>query len=204
MSAEVLRAIPPAGWALLFLLALIFCAGLVGLYRLLLKKEVRLKDIELRSGEEHKETRKELTAQQKQNAGADSLQVLSSQYTTAHALLHQLPVLLYRAGKETLRTSSKQEGFLLLDICRLVSWQVSLEVLFDLARNHFADKSDAELASYTEVKSKGYWRRVQVELTRYSGQLGDADIGCLMDSVDVKDWRKLFSDIYTSAAKIAK
>ena len=77
-------------------------------------------------------------------------------------------------------------------------------MLFDLARNHFADKSDAELASYTEVKSKGYWRRVQVELGRYSGQLGDADISCLMDAVDVKEWRRLFSDIYTAAAKIAK
>ena len=63
MTAELLRAIPPAGWALLFLLALILCAGLVGLYRLLLKKEVRLKDIELRSGEEREETRKELAAQ---------------------------------------------------------------------------------------------------------------------------------------------
>ena len=57
--AETIAAIPPAGWALLFAALVLVGVVLVGLYQILLKKEVRLKHVELLTRKEAKEAQAE-------------------------------------------------------------------------------------------------------------------------------------------------
>ena len=189
MSAEMLQAMPAAGWALLFLLLAI--AGYV-----LVKKDVRLKHIEVTS-------KRELDNERRLNSQHDIVSLISSQHSNAINLLRKMRVDICEAGREHLRLETEERRLLLEHIAARIAHRIEREVLLDLIRNHFGGKGKEELAAYSKAKAEGYWRRVKTELYGFSPHLPGADLPSIMDYIPVESFCDMFGEIYTSANRIA-
>lgn len=189
MNAETVQAIPAAGWALLFLVVAV--AG-----GILLKKEVRLKNVEVVS-------KRELDREKRIHNQYDVVALLTSQYANAINLLQGLRIGLRDAGREHLELKTQAELSALEDVTARIGHRIEREVLLDLIRNHFGDKSKEELKAYADAKAEGYWRRVNAELSDFAARFPGQNLPALMDYIPVESYRKLFEEIYSSANRIA-
>lgn len=203
MDAEIIGALPPAGWAAIFLLIAVGAGALFGLYRLLLKKDVRLKNMEIAQRQEISESKEEIVALASENAWQKEKDLVSSQYSTAVNLLQKLRIDIYEAGVAHLGLEDGDKRLILLDIAWVIEARLSRAVLLDLVRNHISGKSKEELARYADAKADGYWRRVKTDLFSFSTQLPGYNLASLMDHVPIAEFRKLFFDVYSSAIRIA-
>ncbi len=201
--AETIAALPAAGWAAVFLLIAVLGAFLFGLCRVLLKKDVRLRGLELFEQKEREEERRELKEEIRESARHLAADLVSSQYATALNLLQKLRIDIYEAGLRRLGLEDEKERLLLLDMAWVIEARVAREVLLDLVRNHISGKSRAELLQYSEAKADGYWRRIKTDLFSFAPQLPGKDLPSLMDCLPAGEFRKLFEDVYTSACRIA-
>ena len=189
MVSDAISAIPPAGWALLFLVVAV--AG--GIF---LKKEVRLKNIEVFS-------KKELDKEKRINCQYDAIALLTSQYANALNLLRGLRIELRNAGREHLRLSTDAEILALEDVTARIEHRIEREVFLDLIRNHFGEKSKEALKEYSDAKAEGYWRRVNADLSDFSSRFPGQNLSALMDYIPIESYYKLFEEIYSSANRIA-
>ena len=189
MSAEALQAIPAAGWALLFVLAAIIGA-------VFLKKEVRLRNIEVVS-------RRELDSERRLNSQHDIITLIASQQANARNLLQELRNGICDAGKECLPLNSQARLYALEDVAARVEYRIEREVLQDLIRNHFGGKGEEELRAYSDAKAEGYWQRVKAELGGFSSRFPGQDLACLMERIPIEGYRELFGEIYSAANRIA-
>ena len=96
--AETIAAIPPAGWALLFAALILMAVVLVGLYQILLKKEVRLKHVELLTRKEAKEAQAEARSLEAEKIRYFTGDLISAQFSLSSNLLRRIGTGLDEAG----------------------------------------------------------------------------------------------------------
>lgn len=192
---SVLCKMPVIGWIVIALVSLLL-SGLIsllfyGLYTLLKTKDIRMKNLEIASKAE-----KELYQ-------AEGKNVLSNQSTNAHNLLKKVWMDIFQTGRRIFNISDQMELFLLEDIAHLIENRLNYETRNDLTRNHITEKSDLELTKYSDSKAAGYYAAVCAELFRLNVQLPKYDLPEIMNHITLDDYKRLFSEIYFSARKIA-
>lgn len=172
-------------------------------FLLLLKRDVRLKGLEVRAREEREHLAEELMEERERTAQCDITALISTQHSFAGGLLRRLGTWICESGRRQLPGLDRRDVFLLENIARLVENAVSHEVLLDLVRNHLAAKSEEELRLYSDAKAEGYWELAKAELRGHSSQLDGADLAALMDGIPQKEFKALLWDVYSGARRIA-
>ena len=187
----MLQAIPPAGWALLFLLALMLGAFLCGLFRLVAGKELRLGKVEI------------TTPQQRKLYEDGAKTLLENQSANARNLLSKVWLDIFETGRRAFAITDRRELHLLEDIAKLIDGKLQHAVHLDLLRNHLQDKSEEELLRYSEAKAEGYRNMVRALLHQYNAQLPGYPLTEIMDNIPEDEFRRLFGEIYVSSCEIA-
>ena len=110
---------------------------------------------------------------------------------------------IFETGRRIFNITNQMELFLLEDIAHLIENRLNYETRNDLTRNHITEKSDLELTKYSDSKAAGYYAAVCAELFRLNVQLPKYDLPEIMNHITLDDYKRLFSEIYFSARKIA-
>lgn len=165
---------------------------LIGLYRILLKKEVRLKHVELLTRKEAKEAQVLMEERARHSTG----DLISAQFSLASNLLRQISTSLYEAGLKHLPLAEDKDRHIMRGLARVIRCNVEKEVLFDIVRNHIPDKSEDDLRVYSDAKTTGYWHFVKAELYWLSDQVPGVDVAGIMDYIPIDDYKELFYSVY--------
>ena len=181
---------PVIGWICVFVIIGVASTFLLSLISIVKTRGIKLKDIEIAT------TQKELYQTEGKN-------VLDNQTSNSHNLLKKIWIDLYETGKSTFGIEDQSELFILEDIAHLIEGKMNYEVKNDLTRNHITEKNDDELSRYSEAKAIGYYRSVKASLYNYNVQLPKYDLPLILNEISVDDYKKLFSEIYFTARKIA-
>ena len=193
--SSIVCKMPAIGWVVvgIFGCLVVILTGMIfyGVYAIVQTKDVRLKNIEIAS-----KTQKELYQTEGKN-------VLSNQSTNAHNLLKKVWMDIFQTGRRIFNITEQMELFLLEDIAHLIENRLNYETRNDLTRNHITEKSDLELTKYSDSKAAGYYAAVCAELFRLNVQLPKYDLPEIMNHITLDDYKRLFSEIYFSARKIA-
>ena len=193
MNWEVFfSSIPTVGWLVVFMLVVLLGGVFVGLYRILMLKDLKIKDFEVSTEKEMKEQYK-----------AEGKNLLDNQTANAHNLLKKVWIDLYKTGIELYDITDPNELFILEDIAHLIEGKLNYEVKNDLTRNHITTKTDLELSKYSDAKSVGYYRSVTAMLYQYNRQLPEYELPRIMDKISLDDFKRIFGEIYFGARKIA-
>ena len=202
--AETIAAIPPAGWALLFAALALLGAVLVGLYKILLKKEVRLKHVELLTRKEAKEAQAEARSLEAEKIRYFTGDLISAQFSLSSNLLRRIGTGLYEAGLKHLPLEDNKDRFILRGMARSIRASIEKEVLFDIVRNHIPSKDDGELRAYSDAKAEGYWQFARSELYRLCDQMHGFDVAGVMEYIPLDDYKELFYAVYSGARDTAR
>ena len=193
--SSIVCKMPAIGWVVvgIFGCLVVILTGMIfyGVYAIVQTKDVRLKNFEIAS-----KTQKELYQTEGKN-------VLENQSTNAHNLLKKVWMDIFQTGRRIFNISDQMELFLLEDIAHLIENRLNYETRNDLTRNHITEKSDLELTKYSDSKAAGYYAAVCAELFRLNVQLPKYDLPEIMNHITLDDYKRLFSEIYFSARKIA-
>ena len=201
--AETIAAIPPAGWALLFAALVLVGAVLIGLYQILLKKEVRLKHVELLTRKEAKEAQAEARSLEAEKIRYSTGDLISAQFSLSSNLLRRVSTGIYEAGLSRLPLEDEKDRHILRGMSRAIRANVEREVLFDIVRNHIPCKNDDELRAYSDAKAEGYWHFVKAELYRLSDQMSGVDVAGVMEHIPLDDYKELFYGVYSGVRDTA-
>lgn len=189
--AETIAALPAIGWVAVFALIAVVGVFLFGLYRLLIKKEVRLKHVEI------------VTPQQRKLYEVGANDLLENQSANARNLLSKIWVDIYDTGCRIYNITDRQEQYLLEDIAKLIDNKLQYAVHLDLIRNHIQTKSEGDLLRYSDAKAEGYRRMIRVCLHQYNAQLPNYPLAEILRHIPKDEFKKIFEEIYTSACNIA-
>lgn len=184
--------LPLIGWVTGILLIVLAGGFLYGLYRVLMAKDIKIKNFEACS--EH------IKREQYQAEGKN---LLDNQTNNAHNLLKKIWIDLYQNGKNLYQITDSNELFILEDIAHLIEGKLNYDVKNDLTRNHIVEKSDIDLTKYSDAKAVGYYRAVLAMLYQYNIQLPNYDLPKIMDLISLDEYKRIFSEIYFAARKIA-
>lgn len=182
---------PVFGWICILFIIAIVALTIFEVFRLLEKKEIKLKNIEL------------VSKSQKELYKTEGSNLLENQNANAHNLLKKVWIDIYETGRKIFAITDTQELFLLEDISKLIEAKLNYEVRKDLARNHISTKESIELNRYSDAKAEGYYRMVKANLYAYNVQLPKYELPSILNHISVEDFKKIFEDIYFSARKIA-
>lgn len=189
--AQFFASLPAAGWAAAFAaLAMLGCL-LFGLYRLLLRKEVRVGRVEVVSPAERKAI------------GISANRLLENQSANASNLLTKVWTDLYETGRRIFSMTDQKELFLLEDISKLIDHKLQHAVYMDLLRNHITGRTEEEVREYAAAKAEGYWRLVRTYLHSYNAQLPKYPLPSILDYIDSGEYKRIFTEIYLSSRSIA-
>lgn len=175
----------------LIIIAVISAALIVAIFYILKNKNIKLKDIEI-----IEDSKKELYQTQGKNT-------LDNQTSNAHNLLKKIWLDIYNIGRTKFNITDSSELFLLEDIAHIIEGKMNYEVKNDLTRNHILEKGDLELAKYSDAKASGYYCSLRANLFSYNNQLPKYNLPEIMNDISLDDFRRLFSEIYFNARKIA-
>lgn len=184
--------LPLIGWVTIILLIVLVGVIFYGIYRVLMAKDIKIKNFETTSENNKRELYQ-----------AEGKNLLDNQTNNAHNLLKKVWIDLYQNGKNLYQITDSNELFILEDIAHLVEGKLNYDVKNDLTRNHIVEKSDEDLTKYSDAKAAGYYRAVLAMLYQYNIQLPNYDLPKIMDLIPVEDYKRIFSEIYYSARKIA-
>lgn len=191
MSAEALAAMPPAGWALAFILIAMLGCFLFGIYRLLVKKEVRLGKVEI------------VTPQARKAVEAASRDLFENQRANASNLLSKVWVDIYETGIRIFEIEDEKERWLLNDIAHLIDYKLQYAVHLDILRNHIQAKGEQDLRRYSHAKAEGYRRLARTFLHKYAEQLPRYPLASILDHIPPDEFKRVFEEIYFSSCSIA-
>ncbi len=186
MIQEILNI--PAVWGIIYM---VVTAAVVFLFWIFKTKNVKFKDVEI-----IEKTQKELYRTEGKNT-------LDNQCCNAHNLIKTIWIDLFETGKTIFNITDTRDLFLLEDITHLIESKLNYEVKNDLTKNHITEKSDYELAMYSEAKAHGYYNSVKASLYYYNSQLPEYNLPDIMENITVEDFIKTFKAIYFGACKIA-
>lgn len=182
---------PVFGWICILFIIAIVALTIFEVFRLLEKKEIKLKNIELVS-----KSQKELYKTEGRN-------LLGNQMSNAHNILRKIWIDIYDTGKRIFNITDQQELYLLEDIARLIEAKLNYEVRNDFTRNHIVSRDDLELQKYSDAKAAGYYNAVKANLYAYNAQLPEYNLPEIMDEISLDDYKRVFGEIYFNARKIA-
>lgn len=192
MEKDIAAGLPPEFYiCALLIIAIIAAALVVALFYIIKNKDIKLKDIEI-----VEKSKKELYQTEGKN-------MLDNQTSNAHHLLKKVWLDIYDIGRKKFSITDPPELFILEDIAHLIEGKLNYEIKNDLTRNHITEKGDLELAKYAEAKASGYYRSIRANLFSYNSQLPKYDLPEIMDEISIDDYKRLFSEIYFNARKIA-
>lgn len=192
MTAELIAALPAAGWAAVFLLIIVLGGFLGYICRLLMHKEVRLGKVELSS------------PKQKAVYKEEAHNLSETQRVNARNLLSKVWLDIYETGVRIFNITNRQEQFLLEDIAKLIDNSLQNAVHLDLLKNHLPSKSEADLLRYADVKAKGYLRMIKEFLLRYNEQLPNYNLREILNHIPRDEFKGIFEEIYMSACNMKK
>ncbi|WP_318692254.1 hypothetical protein [Treponema sp.] len=129
--------------------------------------------------------------------------LLDNQTNNAHNLLKKVWIDIYQTGKNMYQITDSNELFILEDVAHLIEGKLNYDVKNDLTRNHIIEKSDLDLTTYSDAKAVGYYRAVLAMLYQYNIQLPEYDLPKIMDKISLDEYKRIFSEIYFGARKIA-
>lgn len=192
MNGNFQAQLPPEFYiCALLIIGIIAAALVVAIFYILKNKNIKLKDIEI-----IEDSKKELYQTQGKNT-------LDNQTSNAHNLLKKVWLDIYDIGRKKFNITDPTELFLLEDIAHLIEGKLNYEVKNDLTRNHITEKGDLDLNKYSDAKASGYYNSVKANLFSYNSQLPKYDLPELMEEISLDDYKRLFSEIYFNARKIA-
>lgn len=186
------KSIPIIGWCVIVLVIVLMGGALWGLYRVVMAKDIKLKHFEVAS--------ENIKREQYQAEGKN---LLDNQTNNAHNLLKKVWIDLYQNGKNLYQITNNNELFILEDIAHLIEGRLNYDVKNDLTRNHIVEKTDLDLTKYSDAKAIGYYRAVLAMLYQYNIQLPNYDLPKIMDLISLDEYKRIFSEIYFAARKIA-
>ena len=181
---------PVLGWIFIFLVLGVVSTFLLNVITIIKTKGIKIKDVEISSS-------------QKEVYKTEGKSVLDNQTSNAHNLLKKIWIDLYETGRTMFHITGTQELFILEDIAHLIESKLNYEVKNDFARNYITEKNDHELTRYSDAKAIGYYRSVKASLYTYNVQLPNYDLPMIFNDISIDDYKKIFSEIYFSARKIA-
>lgn len=190
--SEFFSSLPLIGWVSLILIIIVLGGFLYGVYRIFMEKDIKIRNFEASSEDIKKEQYK-----------AEGKVLLVNQTNNARNLIRKIWIDIYRNGIKLYGITDSTELFILEDIAHLIEGKINNEVKNDLTRNHIVEKTDEDLDKYSSAKAHGYYCAVLSMLYQYNIQLPKYDLPKIMDLSPAEDYRKLFSEIYYSARKIA-
>ena len=189
--AEIISSMPAAGWAAIFFIIAVIALFLVGVYRLILGKELKFGKFEV------------LTPQQRKAYESGTKDLLENQSENARNLLSRLWLDIFETGRRIFSITDRQELFLLEDIALLIDNKLQHAVHLDLLRNHLQEKTDEELAAYSAAKAEGYRNMIKAFLHQYDEHLPRYPLTEILNYIPDEDFKKIFLDIYATSRSIA-
>ena len=189
---EAISRLPP-GFLISVIVLLAFFLGSVILLALWIVKnrDIRMKNVEI------------VTKSQRELYQTEGKNTLDNQTSNAHNLLKKIWIDLYDTGRKKFGITQTSELFILEDIAHLIEGKLNYEVKNDLTRNHITEKGDLELTKYSDAKAVGYYRSVKANLYAYNIQLPNYDLPEIMSDISLDEYKRLFSELYFNARKIA-
>ena len=188
---ESLQHLPPAGWAAGFALIAMLGCFLFGIYRLLVKKEVKLGKVEI------------VTPQAKKAVEAASRDLFENQMANASNLLSKVWIDIYETGIRIFEITDEKERWLLNDIAHLIDYKLQYAIHLDILRNHIQAKGEIDLKRYSDAKAEGYRRLARTFLHKYGEQLPRYPLASILDHMPQEEFKRVFEEIYFSARSIA-
>ena len=172
-------------------IALFLSAVILIAFWIVKNRDIRLKDIEI------------VTKSQKELYRTEGKNTLDNQTSNAHNLLKKVWLDIFEIGRKMFKITDQSELFILEDIAHLIEGKLNYEVKNDLTRNHITEKGDLELAKYSDAKAVGYYQSVKANLYQYNIQLPNYDLPEIMSAITLDEFKRIFSEIYFNARKIA-
>lgn len=189
---EAIGALPLGFLMGLLVLAAVFLASVVlFMFWIVKNRDIKLRHIEI------------VTNSQKELYRTEGKNTLDNQTSNAHNLLKKIWIDIYDTGRKMFGITDSTELFILEDIAHLIESKLNYDVKNDLTRNHITEKDDLELTKYSDAKAVGYYRSVKASLYSYNMQLPKYDLPEILNSITVDEYRRIFSELYFSARKIA-
>lgn len=184
--------LPAIGWVTIILFIVLLALVFYGIYRILMAKDIKIKNFEA--------TSENIKREQYHTEGKN---LLDNQTNNAHNLLKKVWIDIYQTGKNMYQITDSNELFILEDVAHLIEGKLNYDVKNDLTRNHIIEKSDLDLTTYSDAKAVGYYRAVLAMLYQYNIQLPEYDLPKIMDKISLDEYKRIFSEIYFGARKIA-
>lgn len=184
--------LPAIGWVTVILFIVLLALVFYGIYRILMAKDIKIKNFEA--------TSENIKREQYHTEGKN---LLDNQTNNAHNLLKKVWIDIYQTGKNMYQITDSNELFILEDVAHLIEGKLNYDVKNDLTRNHIIEKSDLDLTTYSDAKAVGYYRAVLAMLYQYNIQLPEYDLPKIMDKISLDEYKRIFSEIYFGARKIA-
>jgi hypothetical protein len=191
-SIDAIGRLPPVFlFGLLLIIAFLAASVVIIVFWILKNRDVKLKDIEI------------VTSSQRELYRTEGKNTLDNQTSNAHNLLKKIWIDIYEQGRQLFKITDQTELFILEDIAHLIEGKLNYEVKNDLTRNHITEKGDLELTKYSDAKATGYYRSVKANLYTYNVQLPQYDLPHILDSISIDEYKRIFSELYFNARKIA-
>lgn len=191
-SIDAIGRLPPVFlFGLLLIIAFLAASVVIIVFWILKNRDVKLKDIEI------------VTSSQRELYRTEGKNTLDNQTSNAHNLLKKIWIDIYEQGRQLFKITNQTELFILEDIAHLIEGKLNYEVKNDLTRNHITEKGDLELTKYSDAKATGYYRSVKANLYTYNVQLPQYDLPHILDSISIDEYKRIFSELYFNARKIA-
>ena len=191
-SIDAIGKLPPVFlFGLLLIIAFLAASVVIIVFWILKNRDVKLKDIEI------------VTSSQRELYRTEGKNTLDNQTSNAHNLLKKIWIDIYEQGRRLFKITDQTELFILEDIAHLIEGKLNYEVKNDLTRNHITEKGDLELTKYSDAKATGYYRSVKANLYTYNVQLPQYDLPQILDSISIDEYKRIFSELYFNARKIA-
>ena len=191
-SIDAIGRLPPVFlFGLLLIIAFLAASVVIIVFWIIKNRDVKLKDIEI------------VTSSQRELYRTEGKNTLDNQTSNAHNLLKKIWIDIYEQGRQLFKITDQTELFILEDIAHLIEGKLNYEVKNDLTRNHITEKGDLELTKYSDAKATGYYRSVKANLYTYNVQLPQYDLPHILDSISIDEYKRIFSELYFNARKIA-
>lgn len=198
MSKIDLSSIPSIGWVVIFVLGfiavLIIGFAIMGIFYLILKKNIKSKIFEITDIPQQ---------QQRELFIAEGKDQLENQCQVAKQLLKKVRIRIYEAGIEQLKIQDHKD----IEIFELITYRIAdrlnYDVRNDLTRNHITKKTDEELKEYSNAKAKGYYYMMYDRLYNMNSRLPDYELPKTLELIPESEIKAIFYEIYHSARSIA-
>lgn len=194
---ELLQNLPSVAWITILILGifilLLVTGSVIGIFYLMLKKNIKTKVFELSAVPE----------QQKELLQAEGKDQLDNQCQVAKQMLKELRIKMFTTGKNIFSMQDSHELVIMELISYRITDRLNYDVRNDLIRNHITKKTDEDLYEYSLAKAKGYYFMIKDRLFIFNDKLPEYDLPQIIEKIPINEINSIFLEIYKSAKSIA-